>query len=112
MKRPEQNLQIACVRWFRMQYPNVLIHHSPNGGARSKVEGAIFKAMGTVAGFPDIIIPCAKYGYHGLFIEMKSPGGKMSDNQKQVSQKLISEGYCFAICESIEQFIDIVKSYM
>jgi len=35
MKHIEDNLQIACVNYFNMQYPHFIIHHSANGGKRT-----------------------------------------------------------------------------
>jgi hypothetical protein len=39
-----------------------LVIHVPNGGGRSKAEAGIFKAMGVLAGFPDLLVigppPC------------------------------------------------------
>lgn len=34
-KHEEEALQMACVQWFKLQYPHVIIHHSPNGGKRA-----------------------------------------------------------------------------
>ena len=69
---PESELQRACVRWFRMQYPQHLLFHIPNGGKRNAREAAIFKAEGVVAGIPDLFLAEARHGHHGLFIEMKA----------------------------------------
>lgn len=58
MRHIEENMQIACARWFGLQYPRYaqLLHHSPNGGRRNYIEAARFKAMGTKAGFPDFVL--------------------------------------------------------
>ena len=34
MTHEEDQIQIACVNWFNLQYPKLalLLHHSPNGG--------------------------------------------------------------------------------
>ncbi|WP_425366508.1 VRR-NUC domain-containing protein [Gemmiger formicilis] len=67
-----------------------LLFHIPNGGARSKAEGAIFKAMGVKSGVPDLFLPVPMElvrddGYSamssGLFIEMKAHGGRVQPNQ-------------------------------
>ena len=118
-KRPthhEDNLQIQCVKWFGIQYPKYapLLHHSPNGGARSKVEGHIFKQMGVRAGFPDLIFCHPNKHYHALFIEMKTHerGSRQSDSQKEWQQRLTSEGYQYTVCKDIDQFINIIKDYI
>src|SRR5687767_6251038 len=61
VKRPksdlsEDDLQKLCVRWFEIQYRDVLLHHSPNGGSRDIREATKFKSMGTRPGCPDILI--------------------------------------------------------
>ena len=57
MKRPEQALQINLVSALRLMLPEPwLVVHVPNGGGRSKAEAGIFKAMGVLAGFPDLLV--------------------------------------------------------
>lgn len=48
---------------------------------------------GAVKGWPDLFLPVAKCGYHGLFIEIKSPKGKLSEHQEDVLKKLTARGY-------------------
>ena len=111
-KPSEQNLQIACVNWFKYQYPNILIHHSPNGGKRNVIEAAKFKNMGVKAGFPDIFIGTARNDYHGLFIEMKYGKGSTTDNQENVILKLKSENYKVEVCKSVDEFMNVVNGYL
>lgn len=112
MKHLEDNLQIACVKWFRLQYPNILVHHSPNGGRRDAREGARFKAMGTLAGFPDLFIPYPNKFFNGLFIELKSDKGVLSDNQKEVLSYLSGQNYICYVCRNIDNFIEVVNNYL
>jgi len=111
MKHVEDDLQMNCVFWFKLQYPEYLIHHSPNGGKRNAREAARFKKMGTLSGFPDIIIPVARKGYHALFIELKAEKNRLTQSQMLVINQLISEGYKCEVCYSLEQFRDIVNDY-
>ena len=54
--RPEQQYQRAVIQHIAWRArPGVFAFHVPNGGWRSRVESAILKAIGTVAGVPDII---------------------------------------------------------
>jgi len=112
MKRTEDRLQIAAIRWFKMQYPDIMIHHSPNGGYRTKVEGGIFKAMGTIAGFPDIFIMKPNEKYHALFIEFKSEKGIQTKWQKHFEYKSERNGYKYVICRSLDEFMDVVRNYL
>lgn len=58
MKHKESDTQIACVRWFRLQYPRLamLLISIPNGGRRDVITGKILKAEGAVAGASDLIL--------------------------------------------------------
>ena len=54
--RPEDAIQRAIVQHYRQRAaPGVFMFAVPNGGLRSKIEAAIMKATGTVAGVPDTI---------------------------------------------------------
>ena len=59
-------------RWPELQ----LLFHVPNGGARGKAEAARMKRQGVKAGVPDLMLPVARGGYHGLFLEMKAALGR------------------------------------
>lgn len=65
----------------------------PNGGKRDAREAMRLKAEGVRPGIPDIFIPAARGKYHGLFIEMKSPKGKVSEYQENMLVLLNSFGY-------------------
>ncbi len=104
----EQAEQMNFILWFKRNYPHVLIHHSPNGGARNKREGAKFKRMGTLAGFPDLFIPA----WH-LFIEFKRvKGGRLSGVQKTVMAQLESDGYFVEVAHGNLDAQRIIKNYL
>jgi hypothetical protein len=106
MKHQEENLQIVCVRWFKLQYANkgYIIAHTPNGGKRNAREGARFKAMGVLAGFPDLtIIAKGKV----FFIEMKSDKGKLTESQESVHGLLRGNGLFVYTVNSLESFMQI-----
>lgn len=57
MKRPEEQLHRACVAYLRAALPKPwLCWHTANGGGRSKAEAGILKAMGVLAGMPDLFV--------------------------------------------------------
>ena len=88
------------------------VHHSPNGakrahkindkGKRYSPEGQKLKAMGTVAGFPDLFIFKAMQGYHGLFVELKKP-------KKNKYLEIIKDGIKPAGCEAEPSQIDMLS---
>ena len=75
MKSIEADDQAALFRWaehFKSQYPELeFLNGSLNGVHLSKAQAGKAKAAGMKAGFPDINLPVARSGYHGLYIELK-----------------------------------------
>lgn len=115
--KDEQNIQIACVNWFTLQYKgiaNMLIHIPNEGFKNGKVAGGIRKAMGVRAGFPDLFLAIPNNGYHGLFIEMKTEKktSRMRENQKVYQELLTERGYAHSVCRSLHEFMDAVNRYL
>lgn len=114
----ESKLQKACVQWFRTQYPQHILFAIPNGGKRGVIEASIMKAEGVLAGVPDLFLAVPQQYEDGvlkapgLFIEMKTPDGAMSDNQKVIMPKLKNAGYPVVICRSFEAFKTAVDDYL
>ncbi len=75
-----------------------LIFAIPNGGRRDAVTGARLKAEGVRAGVPDLFLPVARRGFHGLFIELKAPGGAASLEQHGWIARLRQAGYAAEVC--------------
>lgn len=118
-KRPthhEDRIQEQCVDWFDREYPPLkkLLHHSPNGGARSKIEGKTFKDMGTRAGFPDLILLLSNNRYNYLAIEMKTmeKGSRQKPEQQEYEKLMNAFGGCYRVVRSKEEFIELVTAYM
>ena len=107
MKQEESILQSACVRWFRLQYPNLVIYAVPNGGSRNVREAQRLKTEGVLAGVADLVVllPQGK----SLYIEMKVKGNKQTLNQKEFQQKAEVLGHTYAVCYSFEDFEKVVK---
>lgn len=112
MKEQEHNLQVACVRWFRLQYPHHIIFAIPNGGQRNVVVAAKMKAEGVLAGVPDLFIPHPTKIYHGLFIEMKNgKHGRLSESQRQMLELLKRQGFACVVARDFDDFRDKVDRY-
>lgn len=108
----EHSLQVGCLTWLRMQYPNVLVWATPNGAWCGIKQAMKLKAEGLAKGVPDLQIPMARKGYHGLFIEMKNgKKGRVSEEQMAMMVRLKKEGYMCAVCRSIDDFMSIVNDY-
>ena len=98
----------------RLKWPELdLMYHVPNGGSRNRVEAARLKAQGVKAGIPDICLPVARGGYHGLYIEMKRQhGGVLSDDQKDKIPRLKEQGYRVEVCKGFQKAADVIEAYM
>ena len=119
MREEEHQIQSACVRWFAYQHPELkgLLFAVPNGGARNKATAGKLKAEGVVAGVSDLIllVPRIIFGvaqWHGLCIEMKTAKGRQSPDQKEWQAKVESKGYKYAVCHSLDEFINEIEDYL
>ena len=112
VKTSEHDMQVACVNWFRLKYPKYLIYAIPNGSQRNIIVATKLKAEGVTSGIPDLHIPIAKNGYHGLYIEMKTGKNKPTENQLTIMDKLRNEGHKCVVCYSLDEFMKEVKTYL
>ena len=103
--------QIAAAVWMTNQ--NIIFYHVPNGGYRDYREAAKFKRMGVKPGVPDICIPIARKGFHGLYIELKRvSGGSLSETQRFWLEELKKQGYDVFIAKGANELINYVKNYL
>ena len=117
IKHTEANYQQQVVEWARWahrsgKYPNLdLLHCSLNGVKLSGTQAKIAKAQGMLSGVPDLFLPVPIGGYHGLFIEMKSDKGRLSENQQWFLNKVELLGYKIAVCYSANEAIKTIENY-
>jgi len=120
MNKLEHHTQVACVNWFSMQYPKYkdLLFAIPNGaflhGEKTQriKQWKKLEAEGAKKGVPDLFLAFPNHRYHGLFIEMKSAKGTLSSDQKHYVQLLSSHGYDVCICKSVDDFMNVINSYL
>lgn len=113
----EDEEQICLFRWAAYntgKRPELaMMFHVPNGGKRNAIEAARFKAMGVKPGVPDIFLPVARGGYHGLFIELKRrEGGTVSAAQHDMIVKLRAQGYKADTCKGWEAARLLIEAYL
>lgn len=112
----ESELQIQCVRWFAYEYPHLrmLLYHPKNEGtANGRVRGAIAKAEGVVAGVADLILQTPSTdGFSCLAIEMKTPAGRQSQEQKLFERYITAANGKYVIVRSFDDFKSIVMEYV
>lgn len=94
----------ADPRWA-MGYANANGAHK-NPAARMK-----FKREGLKPGVPDYFFAVPSGKYHGLYIEFKKPGGKVSEEQKDWMGRLDRAGYYVTVETDAEKAEEIVDWY-
>lgn len=88
------------------------LHHIPNGGSRNKKEAVNLKRQGVRAGVPDLDLPVARKGYHGLRIEMKYGKNKPTEEQVKWLVFLSAQGYATAVCYSWQEAARTICRYL
>ncbi len=100
----EHQEQAAFVKWFRLQYPGVLIFAIPNGGARDPITGAMLKAEGVTPDVPDLEIPAWR-----MYVEMKKRSGRVDPDQEKMHEYLRGCGYHVVTCMGCDEAILAVR---
>ena len=112
----EAGAQEALFDWMRWREPEcpelALAFHIPNGGKRNASEAAHLKRQGVKAGVPDICLPVARSGYHGLFIELKVGRNKPTERQREWIEALRQQGYMVLVCYGWEEAAKAVSDYL
>ena len=99
--------------WHKAAYPELaLAFHIPNGGKRNAAEAAHLKRQGVKAGVPDICLPVARDGYHGLFIELKVGKNKTTPLQEKWLHDLAEQGYKAMVCYGWEEAAGQILRYL
>lgn len=73
-----------------------LLYANPNAGKRTPGMVGYLKAEGWKKGIPDLTLPVARKGYHGMYIEMKRADGTEADvttEQAWWIERLCEHGY-------------------
>jgi hypothetical protein len=109
--------QAALLRELALRFPAAaeLIFHVPNGGHRVKAVAAKLKAQGVKAGIPDLVLPMARGGYFGLYIEFKANppfDAEVSVNQQASINKLNAQGYLAVVCRGHIDALETIRSYL
>lgn len=126
MRNTEHDIQSALFAWAALasgRWPELkLMFAIPNGGKREKRQdkkgrwysptAQNLKREGVKPGIPDVFLPCACGNSHGLFIEMKSPVGKVTPEQKRVHELLKQAGYAVIVCYSLESATTLITWYL
>lgn len=114
LESAEQRAVFEWARVMECKWPELrMMYHIPNEGKRSRRTGARMKAEGLRGGVPDICLPVARGGHHGLYIEMKRVrDSRVTQDQLDWIEDLISQGYVAAVCRGCDEAIELISRYM
>jgi len=97
-------------RYHTAQYPELSLLFAIKNEASYKRRDLI--AEGIRAGVPDLMLPVARAGYHGLFIEMKVYKGRPTAEQLRFAGLVTGQGYQVRFCWGHEQGWQALLSYL
>lgn len=113
IRKKEHDEQVVVVDYCR-KVKGWLIAAVPNGAhlASGALSYKRLKAEGLTPGFPDLILPYARRGYHCAFIEMKVEGNRPTEEQTNLAGMLRGQGHCVATCYGSDEAIRFLEWYM
>lgn len=108
--------QRALVEWARANeklIPELEMLAATMNGVRVTIGQAVkLRAMGLSAGYPDLLLDVPRGRYHGLRIEMKVKGGRLSIEQRLWLSRLNRHGYCTAVCYGFIEARAAILAYL
>lgn len=104
---PEDILQMQVMRTLKALAPDLTVFAIPNGGYRHPREAKKLKDTGTLKGVADLCVLLGQ-GRAG-FIEMKTPTGRMSPEQKAFQMTCEIQGNPYEVCKSVDDVLATLK---
>ena len=108
----ESDEQRQLIQYARTKPWGQFLFHIPNESVDGMGWVIRNRQMGMRKGVPDLMLPIPMHGYHGLFIEMKAPGGRLSNEQKAWLKALNTFGYKAVVCVGWEAAKSEIEGYM
>jgi len=112
----EYTEQCALIEWVARcegRVPELaLLLAIPNGEKRDKITGARLKRAGVRAGVPDLFLPVARHGAHGLWLELKDGKGRTGPAQRVWMQALLAQGYDAHVAHGWEAAARLLCAYL
>jgi len=112
----EHETQIQIFEWAKFmehKYPELkLLNASLNGVRLTIGQAKKAKLTGMKKGYPDIFLPVAKSGFHGLFIELKVGPNKATKEQKWWIEQLNKQGYFARVCKGFDETTWTILEYL
>ena len=101
----ESSIEKGVWDWIRCHKVQRDCFKITNEGKRSWSEGKRLKSQGLTAGAVDLMIMKPSHGFPGAFIEFKTKGGKLQDNQREFLANAHRNGYFTGVIWDIDAAI-------
>ena len=110
----EQCFFFTQLRYRERHQPEVgLIFATLNGIRLTPGLAKKAKAAGNKAGIPDIVVPIARGGFFGLYIELKEPDApKPPKHQIEYHERLREQGYQVVVAYGTVKAYDALNAYL
>jgi hypothetical protein len=87
------------------------------GGSRHPAEAKKLRQMGVRQGIPDLLLPHAMPDASGgaswgLALELKSPSGRLRDEQRWWLRRLLEQGWAVAVAYGFDEARYIIERYL
>jgi hypothetical protein len=114
LEHDEQVSLMRQVKLYQGRWPELkLLYAVPNGGHRSKPVAKRLAAEGVKPGVPDLCLPVARGGFHGLYVEMKRKArSTTTPEQKAWHVALREQGYRVEVCRGADAAMAAIVAYM
>lgn len=118
----ESALQASCYKLAKYLPGDPIVFHVANErrtnvimtstGRKISPAGSALKAQGVVAGIPDLVIASARGPFHGLVVELKVKGGRLSPEQRRQLWRFDREGWMTALVWNIDGMREVLDIYV
>ena len=122
MKGPtEHQIQCAIIEWRDLQCrtrPELeWLHAIPNGMRATPEVGKWMVREGLTRGIPDLCLPVPKRSqghiiYSALYVEVKTPKGRVTPEQRACHEFLREKGYRVEVVRTVEEGITAIMDYL
>lgn len=111
----EHDEQAAIFEWAEYQkgkYPELELMFAVPNWRPKKSQRIYLAAEGVKPGVPDIVLPAARGGFFGLYIELKVGGNKPTFEQEYYIRSLKGRGYYAIVCYGFDDAIQTIEDYL
>lgn len=121
----EHDDQVALMHWVAIHAPSApelnLLYAVPNGAKlpyrgkgknRFSPEALRLKDEGMKPGIPDLVLPVARKGFHGMYIELKHGKNRPTPEQIWWNDRLTEQGYLAVVCWGWKEAAQVLAEYL